>query len=252
MTLALPARAKLNLELEVVQPRKDGYHDIRTTIQAIDLHDLIEVTQADETLLTTSGLAVVNNADNSVLTAHKAVEQATQQALPTRFHLHKRIPPGSGLGGASSDAATALKALVAAYGLDIDLDAIAQRLGADVPFFLSGGKVHAEGRGERLTTLPNDNAWYAIAWPGIELSTAHVYRAWDEVHGESPNHLRRAAERVEPRLRNFARRLGDDWQMTGSGSAFFVRCASQEEAIRRAHEIDGWTAATHAVGPWTY
>jgi 4-diphosphocytidyl-2-C-methyl-D-erythritol kinase len=252
MTLAVPARAKLNLELEVVQPRKDGYHDIRTTIQAVDLHDLIEITPANETSLTTSGIAVVHDADNSVLTAHKAVEQATKRSLPTRFHLHKRIPPGSGLGGASSDAATTLMGLVATYGLDIDVQAVAQKLGADVPFFLAGGKVHAEGRGERLTRLPVDPAWYAIAWPGIELSTAHVYRAWDEVHGESPNHLRRAAEQVEPRLRDFAQRLGDDWHMTGSGSAFFVRCATEQDAHQRTQVVDGWTAVTRAVGTWTY
>jgi len=175
LTIALPARAKLNLNLEVVKSRVDGFHDIRTTIQAIDLHDLVEITPADETSLTVSGLAVVNNADNSVLTAHRAVEQATQKALPTRFHLHKRIPPGSGLGGASSDAATTLKGLVATYKLDVDLEAIAQTLGADVPFFLAGGKALAEGRGERLTQLPVEPAWFAIAWPRIELSTADVY-----------------------------------------------------------------------------
>ena len=251
MTIALPARAKLNLDLEVVQSRVDGYHDIRTTIQAIDLHDLLEITPADETQLTTSGLAVVKNEDNSVLTAHRAVEQAAGRPLPTRFHLHKRVPPGSGLGGASSDAATALKGLVATYKLDIDFAAIAQTLGADVPFFLVGGKALAEGRGEQLRRLPVDAAWFVVAWPRIELSTADVYRAWDEVHGEFPNHLRRAAEHVESRLHEFAERLGRQWQMTGSGSAFFVQCETEQEARERATGIDSWTAVTYAVGPWS-
>ena len=250
MTIALPARAKLNLNLEVVQSRVDGYHDIRTTIQAIELHDLIEITPAAETSLETSGLAVVNNEDNSVLTAHRTVEQATSRILPTRFHLHKRIPPGSGLGGASSDAATTLKGLVATYKLDIDLAAIAQTLGADVPFFLAGGKALAEGRGERLAPLPVESAWFAIAWPRIELSTADVYRAWDEVHGEGPNHLRRAAEHVESRLQEFAAGLGPRWQMTGSGSAFFVQCETKAQASERAAKLDSWTAVTCAVGPW--
>jgi len=251
VTIALPARAKLNLDLEVVKSRDDGYHDIRTTMQAIELHDLIEITPANETSLTTSGMDVVNNADNSVLRAHRAVEQATQRNLPTRFHLHKRIPPGSGLGGASSDAATTLHGLVATYGLDIDLAAIAQALGADVPFFLHGGKARAEGKGERLTPLPTEPAWFAIAWPGIELSTAEVYRAWDEVHGAAPNQLRHAAEHVEPRMHEFAVRLGPHWQMTGSGSAFFARCDTRQRAHDLTAELDDWTAVTYAVGPWS-
>jgi 4-diphosphocytidyl-2-C-methyl-D-erythritol kinase len=251
LTIALPARAKLNLDLEVVKSRIDGFHDIRTTIQAVELHDLVEIAPADETSLTTSGLTVVSNEDNSVLTAHRAVERATQRSLPTWFHLHKRIPPGSGLGGASSDAATTLKGLVATYKLDLDLDAIAQTLGSDVPFFLAGGKVVAEGRGERLTRLPVEPAWYVIAWPRIELSTADVYRAWDEVQGEAPNHLRRAAQRVEPRLREFAEGLGPRWQMTGSGSAFFAPCETQHQAVELASELDSWTAVTYSVGPWS-
>jgi 4-diphosphocytidyl-2-C-methyl-D-erythritol kinase len=251
LTIALPARAKLNLDLEVVKSRVDGYHDIRTTIQAIELHDLVEIAPANETSLTTSGLTVVTNEDNSVLTAHRALEQATQTSLPTRFHLHKLIPPGSGLGGASSDAASTLRGLVATYRLDVDLKAIAQTLGADVPFFLAGGRALAEGRGERLTRMAVEPAWYAIAWPRIELSTADVYRAWDEVHGEAPNHLRRAAERVESRLHEFVAGLGPQWQMTGSGSAFFAPCETQQQAHELAAKLDSWTAVTYAVGPWS-
>lgn len=251
MTIALPARAKLNLDLEVVRSRDDGYHDIRTTMQAIELHDLIEITPANETSLTTSGLEVVGNADNLVLTAHRAVEQATQRNLPTRFHLHKRIPPGSGLGGASSDAATTLRGLAAAYGLNIDMAAIAQALGADVPFFLHGGKARAEGRGDRLTPLHSEPAWFAIAWPRIELSTAEVYRAWDEAPGDPPNQLRHAAEQVEPRIHEFAARLGPHWQMTGSGSAFFACCDTRQQAHDLTAGLDGWTAVAYAVGRWS-
>jgi 4-diphosphocytidyl-2C-methyl-D-erythritol kinase len=90
-----------------------------------------------------------------------------------------------------------------------------------------------------------------VAWPRIELSTADVYRAWDEVHGESPNHLRRAAEHVEPRLQEFAKGLGPGWQMTGSGSAFFLQCETQTQADERAAELNSWTAVTHSVGAWS-
>jgi 4-diphosphocytidyl-2-C-methyl-D-erythritol kinase len=250
LTLALPARAKLNLDLVVIRRTDDGFHDVRTMIQAVDLHDLLEMSPADGTTLTTSGLAVRNTKDNSVLKAHSALEQASKKMLPTRFHLHKRIPPGSGLGGASSDAAAALRGIAAMHRLDVDLFPIAKSIGADVPFFLAGGTARAEGRGERLTRLATTPEWFAIAWPAIELSTAAVYRAWDEVRGEAPNHLRRAAERAEPRIVDFAERLGPGWQMTGSGSAFFRRCTDDEQARGMTRALDCWTAVTRAVGPW--
>lgn len=250
MTLALPARAKLNLDLEVIRRTDDGFHDVRTTIQAIDLHDLLEMSPAKQTALTTSGLAVASSHENSVLKAHHAVEQAINRAIPTRFHLHKRIPPGSGLGGASSDAAAVLRGLAALHRLDLDLLAIAKSIGADVPFFLAGGAARGEGRGEKLTRLPAAPGCFALAWPAIELSTASVYRAWDEVHGEAPNHLRRAAELAEPRIVDFAERLGPGWQMTGSGSAFFRRCTDDEQARNVTASLDCWTAVTRAVGPW--
>src|SRR4029077_8349671 len=105
-------------------------------------------------------------------------------------------------------------------------------IGADVPFFLAGGSALAQGTGEHLTSLPTEPAWFAIAWPGIELSTAGVYGAWAETRGQPPNVLRRAAQRVDGRIKDFADSLGAEWQMTGSGSAFFKRCATKEEAHR--------------------
>jgi len=230
----------------VVGRHDDGFHELRTTFQAIDLHDLLVIEPASETLLTTSGLRVSEN-DNSVLAALRMAERAAGRSLPAKIHLLKRVPPGSGMGGASSDAATTLKGLKNIYALEIDLAPIAQELGSDVPFFLTGGRARAEGRGERLTPLGPEPAWFAIAWPGIELSTADVYRAWDDVKGEGPNHLQRAAEHVEPRLRDFARRLGPGWQMTGSGSAFFKQTNAEEEGRQAIASLDCWTAVTHSV-----
>jgi 4-diphosphocytidyl-2-C-methyl-D-erythritol kinase len=252
MILALPARAKLNLDLEVVGKRADGFHDIKTTIQSIDLHDLLEISQAPETRLTTTGLTVAGDATNSVLKAQSALEQAAKRKLPAHFHLHKRIPPGSGMGGASSDAATALKGLKAIYALqEVDLEEIAAAIGADVPYFLKGGRAHAEGRGEILTPLTIQPGWFVIAWPRIELLTADVYRAWDEVKGDGPNHLRRAAEHVDPRVKDFAMQLGDGWRMTGSGSAFFKTHDTENDATKTAARIDCWTAVTNGTGPWS-
>jgi len=126
LTIALPARAKLNLDLAVLGRRDDGFHDVRTTLQAIDLHDLITLTPAPRTTLTISGLAAPNTKDNSVLKAHAALEEAVKKKLPTAIHIDKRIPPGSGMGGASSDAATTLKGLSALHHVTFDLTSIGQ------------------------------------------------------------------------------------------------------------------------------
>jgi 4-diphosphocytidyl-2-C-methyl-D-erythritol kinase len=274
LTLALPARAKLNLDLEVLGVRDDGFHEVRTTLQAIDLHDLITLQPAVATELTISGLDVTSARQNSVLAAHALLERASGRALPTRMHLYKRIPPGSGLGGASSDAATTLRGLAYLYNITIDLTSLASSLGADVPFFLHGGTALAEGRGDRLTPIPTEDRWFAIAWPSLELRTPDVYRAWDGTPGGGPpNHLALAAMRIEPRLKEFAnalnspageageareagtgeagtREAGQAWQMTGSGSAFFRRCASEDEAKQKTRSLDCWTALAHTVRAW--
>ena len=250
MKVALPARAKLNLDLQVIKRRGDGFHEIRTHMQAVALHDLLLASPADRTTIEVDGLPAPAAGDNIVLKALAALEKAARRELPTRFHLHKRIPPGAGLGGASSDAATTLRALKTIHHLVVDLADVAKAVGADVPFFLAGGCALAEGTGEHLTPLTTEPAWYAIAWPGIELSTARVYGAWDETKGEPPNELRRAAERADPRLLDFAERLGREWQMTGSGSAFFKRCASLDEGLRATQSLDCWSAVTRSVGAW--
>ena len=154
------------------------------------------------------------------------------------------------MGGASSDAAATLNALSKMFNVKVDLDPLAEQLGSDVPFFLAGGRARAEGRGERLIPLESTQQWFALAWPGFGLNTVDVYRAWDEVKGDGPNELRRAAERVNPHLATFAEKLGPGWQMTGSGSAFFKSTSSEEEANDVADNLDCWTAVTASVPRW--
>jgi 4-diphosphocytidyl-2-C-methyl-D-erythritol kinase len=259
LSIALPARAKLNLDLAIVGRRADGYHDVRTTLQAIDLHDLVILTHAEQTTLTTSGLPITKPGDSSVLKAMAALEQATNRRLPTHIHLHKRIPPGSGMGGASSDAAATLKAAAALHHITVDQYKIATTIGADVPFFLTGGTALAEQRGDHLTPIPTQPQWFAIAWPGVELPTPDVYRAWDAMENSpnnSRNQLTEAAMRIEPRLREFANVLNshqNGWQMTGSGSAFFLRCAGEHaarDAVAGLKSLKCWTAIAQSVGRW--
>jgi 4-diphosphocytidyl-2-C-methyl-D-erythritol kinase len=250
LILALPARAKLNLSLAVTGVRSDGYHEVDTVLQAIDLHDLLEAEPARETSLEISGQAPADG-ENLVLQALSALERASGRSLPTCFRLHKRIPAGAGLGGGSSDAAAALRLAAALHGVEIDRG-LAASLGADVGFFLCGGAARATGRGDVLQSRSPSGPWFAIAWPGFALGTAAVYEAWDRVGGDGQNQLTRAALQVAPELASFAEALGPDWQMTGSGSAFFtVRASAAEaEADRRAAPAGAWTAIARAVGAW--
>lgn len=252
--VAIPARAKLNLDLEVVCRRPDGMHELRTHMQAIELHDLLIASPADETSLAVSGIELTTAGSNTVLTAHRAIEKAVGKLLPTSYELHKRIPPGSGLGGASSDAATAMRALAHLHHLELDLKSIAPSVGADVTFFLRGGTALVGGIGEQVVPVTSTGeSWFALAWPGIELSTAAVYEAWDRLEASArsgSNQLRAAAALVDDKVDRFAQHLGPGWQMTGSGSAFFLRCSDRGAAEAAVGGLDSWTAVTHSVGTW--
>jgi 4-diphosphocytidyl-2-C-methyl-D-erythritol kinase len=247
LILALPARAKLNLGLEVLARLADGNHQIRTLIHSISLHDLVEMSPAGETDLLEEGFPTPGGTDNLVLQAAAALEKAAGRRLPARIRLLKRIPPGSGLGGGSSDAAATLRGLARLHRLETDLRPIAAGLGADVPFFLLGGCAVASGKGELLERCQVAPAWFALAWPGWPLSTADVYAAWDRVGGEGVNQLARAASNVAPEMVDFIDRLGPGWVMTGSGSAYFKSFADREAAAAAIAGLDCWTAVAREV-----
>ena len=239
--LVLPAHAKLNLDLHVLGLRPDGYHEISTRLQTISLHDLLAVRLAPTTTL------IGGCDDDLVLRAQRALEDASGRSLPAHFQLFKRIPVGAGLAGGSADAAAALRGLSQLYHLDADLHEVAERVGADVPFCLEPGAAQATGRGGQLDRAPRARGAYALAWPGYAMSSRAVYAKWDEVGGDGANHLTRAALALEPLLVEFAARLGEGWQMTGSGSAFFKSCETLEQAASALEGLRCWTAAARPL-----
>jgi 4-diphosphocytidyl-2-C-methyl-D-erythritol kinase len=242
LTRGLSAPAKLNLQLRVLGRRPDGTHDVDTVLQAISLADLLVVTPATQSTLQIQGdFPVPAGPDNLVLRAAAAIE------LTAEFSLAKSIPPGAGLGGGSSDAAAVLRATQLPTS---DLEPVAAGLGADVAFFLRGGRARATGHGDVLEPMAVEAGWYALAWPGYEISTAAVYRAWDEVGGEGRNELFRAACAVEPRLASFAEDLGEGWVMTGSGSAFFREAATERDAEEMVAGKEFWTAVAATLEAW--
>lgn len=177
--IELRSFAKINLGLSVLGRRADGYHDIHTTLQAIDLADDLLLEEDDALSLSVGGpFDVPADETNLALRAARALAER-YPGRGVRITLTKAIPPGSGLGGGSSNAAATLMGLDRLWRIQADpgvLFAIARRLGADVPFFLYGGACLGVGRGDELLPLPDQPEWTVlVVWPGVGLSTKEVY-----------------------------------------------------------------------------
>jgi 4-diphosphocytidyl-2-C-methyl-D-erythritol kinase len=177
--LAVASFAKINLGLRVLGRRLDGYHEIRTTLQSIDLADEIGMEpDASISLEVTGPYTVPADETNLVQRAARAFA-ARFPGHGARITLHKTIPAGAGLGGGSSNAAATLLGLERLWGLDVDPGvryAIARDLGMDVPFFLYGGTCLGVGRGDEVLPLRDISPWsVVVVWPGVSLSTAEVY-----------------------------------------------------------------------------
>ena len=177
--LELRSFAKINLGLSVLGRRADGYHDIHTTYQAIDLAD--EILLEEDTILSLrveGPFAVPADESNLALRAARALAERFP-GRGARITLTKSIPPGAGLGGGSSNAAVTLIGLDRLWEAQTDpgvLFAIARRLGADVPFFLYGGACLGVGKGDDLLPLPDQPEWTVlVVWPGVGLATKEVY-----------------------------------------------------------------------------
>jgi len=185
MSPAYRSFAKINRHLQVIGKRGDGYHELRTVFQTIDLHDVLRFEPAAEGIeLTVSGAPVTAGPANLVHRAAAAFLAEWGGGRGVSIALEKHVPSGGGLGGGSSDAATTLLALRDLFGAPadpLDLWPIARALGADVPYFLVGGTCLGVGRGDEILPLPElaeEEIW--IAAPDVEVSTADVFAALDE------------------------------------------------------------------------
>ena len=194
----IDAPAKINLSLDVIGKRENGYHDVRMIMQQISLHDTITITVEENgnkgscadgasgliTVGTNSGELPVNE-DNLVYKAAKLIMDECRISKPVRIFIDKHIPIAAGLAGGSSDAAAVLKGMNSLFDLklkDERLKDIGVRIGADVPYCITGGTALAEGIGEVLTPLPSiPDCFILIAKPGISVSTGYVYTAFDSL-----------------------------------------------------------------------
>jgi len=205
--LHLFAPAKVNWTLEVLGRRPDGYHEVMTVLQTLDLCDRVVLSPARDVQVRVTGrvadLSEVSAEENLALRAAMALRQEVGGKGPgALIELEKVVPAAAGLGGGSSDAAAVLRGLNALWGLGLSLEelsVIGSRLGADVPFFLHGGTAQASGRGEDVTPLPDvPSRRLLIVVPPVSLpgKTAGMYRRLTPEHYTGGERTRRLVDKL--------------------------------------------------------
>jgi 4-diphosphocytidyl-2-C-methyl-D-erythritol kinase len=222
-TITVRAPAKLTRSLRVVGRRDDGYHLIDAEMVTLDLLDTLTITPADDIAVTVGGPFAAGVPTDRTNLVWRALELAQRGA---RVHLDKQIPSGGGLGGGSTDAAAILRWA----GITAPQDTV--RIGADVPFCVSGGRARVTGIGEVIEPLEHQDETYTLCIPPFGVSTAAVYRIYDEIGAHiharwsGNNDLEGAATIAEPALANYRNRFaeltGCGPILAGSGSTMFV------------------------------
>jgi 4-diphosphocytidyl-2-C-methyl-D-erythritol kinase len=261
------APAKVNLTLEVLGPRDDGYHELASVFATVDLRDRVRVAPWRELDVRIAPDVGAAPGDDLASRAVRALADACARPALAHVRVRKRIPVASGLGGGSSDAGAVLRALSRVWRLDgVDLAPIAARVGSDVPFFVSGAAYAlVRGRGELVEALPAPEPfWVALVRLREHVSTAEVFGAHrakpsdgarsaelakalrdrnvtvaairDRLH----NDLLDAAERVAPAIaeaRKTASGMGIDLALSGSGPSLFALGDDRPHAIRIARRL---------------
>jgi len=276
MTVVESAPAKINLSLEVVGRRSDGYHELATVLQTVGLADELSFEESDGLSLACDDPSLATDG-NLVLRAARALGGGRG----ARIHLRKRIPVAAGLGGGSADAAATLRGLARLWGLRIgegELLRTAATLGADVPFLLRGGTAFATGLGDQLEALPDiPSMWAVLHLPesGPADKTARAYRALQPEHFSDgrlthelaswiwagaplrlerwPNTFERVADQLYPSLATARLRLrgaGAPWvRLAGAGPTLFTMVGDRSAAEAIADRLDApgqtWCVPAH-------
>lgn len=254
------APAKLNLVLEVLGKRDDGYHEVRSLVQTISLCDILSFEPAREVSLECTEPSLQTR-DNLVIRAAELFRKACAYRKGAKIRLKKQIPWSAGLGGGSSDAAATLLALNELWELEMkttDLLQLAAELGSDVPFFINKGTALIESRGEKVTPLPqaSTTSWFVLLLPPLpevpsktkrmyaQLTEQHFTKgqftskaleAWSKSQGISPSLLFNVFEPVAfdifPELkvywRGFEQAGAGTIHLAGSGPALFAPVADE-------------------------
>ncbi len=275
--LGLRAFAKVNLHLEVLRRRPDGYHDIETVLQSIGLYDTLHLVPRPSGIsLLCDAPDVPTGEENLCLRAARALLDAVQLVEPprgVRLDLYKSIPVAAGCGGASADAAATLVGLNAFWKLGLaveELESLAARIGSDVPFCIRGGTALGRGRGEKLVRLPRLRPTvFVMVFPGIPVLAGWAYSNLNmgltrRPHAFNLNRLKSILARYPEAAPGFYNRLEDAVcptypqlaeivarlqeggapvaMMTGSGSGVFGAFSRRAAAERTERSL--------RQGPW--
>ncbi|MEW6455743.1 MAG: 4-(cytidine 5'-diphospho)-2-C-methyl-D-erythritol kinase [Acidobacteriota bacterium] len=262
-SISLRAFAKINLGLEVLGMRKDGYHEIKTIFQSVNLWDSIYIEEIEK------GIYLAGNSQKIPWDRSNLIFKACEIFLDTfrikkgvRIYIKKRIPPGKGLGGGSSNAASVLVGLKKMWGIPGDnsiLLPISKSLGADVPYFLCGGTALGTGTGASITPLEDiKNLWAFLIFPDICLSTSFVYSNLlltfqtkesninrflrNKDLSSLENDLEKVSLEIHPDLKYIKKFLKEEGAklvlMSGSGSSIFGIFKEYSEAKKTAKKIE--------------
>ncbi|MCB1648862.1 MAG: 4-(cytidine 5'-diphospho)-2-C-methyl-D-erythritol kinase [Pseudomonadales bacterium] len=247
MIISCPA--KLNLFLHITGRRADGYHLLQTVFQLIDYGDTLHINpRSDDALCFTCSEPALAGEDNLVLRAARALRDATGTRLGADLHLDKRIPAGAGLGGGSSDAASALLGLNRLWQTGLDEDALAAiglRLGADVPLFVRGRSAWAEGVGEVLIPVDLPPRFFLVITPDCHVSTGEIFSHQELtrdttaikmaafLEGHTRNDCENVVRSLYPPVDEALKWLNQfaSARMTGTGASLFAAFDSEQQAI---------------------
>lgn len=274
------APAKINLMLDVLHKRPDGYHEVEMIMTMVDLADRLELNALprDTIIISSQAGYIPLDEKNLAFQAAKLIKERYNVKSGVYIHLDKKIPVAAGLAGGSSDAAATLRGLNRLWQLGIpeeELMKLGAELGSDVPFCVTGGTALAKGRGEKLTRLPNPpQCWVVLAKLPINVSTAEVYgrlradqltehpsaermtkalknRSFQDVCGELGNVLEGVTLQMHPEvahLKDTMIRLGADGVlMSGSGPTVFGLVSKESKIPRIYNGLRGFCKEVYAV-----
>jgi len=274
------APAKINLTLDILNKRDDGYHEVEMIMTMVDLSDRLELEELDrDTIIISSPVGYIPlDEKNHAFQAAKLIKERYGVKQGVYIHINKHIPVSAGLGGGSSDAAATLRGLNRLWKLGIDhveLQRIGAEIGSDVPFCVTGGTALATGRGERLESIASPPAcWVVLAKPSVSVSTAEMYRQFSAATNKEQPRSRQMKQAIEAqdyraicsslgnmleqitfamypevaRIKTCMERLGADGvQMSGSGPTVFGLVRKESKVHRIYNGLRGFCKEVYVV-----